>query len=131
MEIWRFSFDICYRNHIWNWEVVKKIHKYSYLRIFHLITSWSRILIPKAYLKWERPYIYYKKFFKSLANTLKSQKIDFPFYFQISLGQWSGVILEIPYGCFRVFCPFFPRINTAWLVLSSDLKMDPLNLYPT
>ena len=35
--------------------------------------------------------------------------MDFPFYFQIMLGQWKGVILEIPYGCFRVFSPFLPN----------------------
>ena len=35
--------------------------------------------------------------------------MDFPFYFQIMLGQWKGVILEIPYGCFRVVSPFLPN----------------------
>ena len=35
--------------------------------------------------------------------------MDFPLYFQILLGQWQGVILEIPYGCFRVFSPFLPN----------------------
>ena len=32
--------------------------------------------------------------------------MDFPLYFQIRLGQWEGLILEIPYGVFRVFSPF-------------------------
>ena len=31
---------------------------------------------------------------------------------------------------FRVLVHFY-LINTAWVVFSSDLKMDPLNLYPT
>ena len=30
----------------------------------------------------------------------------------------------------EVLVPFYP-INTAWVVFPSDLKMDPLNLYPT
>ena len=35
--------------------------------------------------------------------------MDFPLYFQILLGQWQGVILKIPYGCFVVFSPFLPN----------------------
>ena len=35
-------------------------------------------------------------------NEKKSNK-GFPLYFQILLGQWEGVDLEIPYGLFRVF----------------------------
>ena len=34
--------------------------------------------------------------------------MDFPLFFQILLRQWQGVILEMPYGCFRVFSPFLP-----------------------
>ena len=30
-------------------------------------------------------------------------------YFQILLGHWQGVILQIPYGCFGVFSPFLPN----------------------
>ena len=33
-------------------------------------------------------------------------------------------------GVLELLAPFYP-INTAWMVFSSDLKMDPLNLYPT
>ena len=33
-------------------------------------------------------------------------------------------------GVFEFLVPFYP-INTAWVFSSSDLKMDPLNLYPT
>ena len=33
-------------------------------------------------------------------------------------------------GVLEFLFPFYP-INTAWVVFSSDLKMDPLNLYPT
>ena len=55
--------------------------------------------------------------------------MDFQLYFQILFAQWQGVILEIPYGCFRVLLPFYP-INTARLFFSSNLKIDPLNLYP-
>ena len=33
-------------------------------------------------------------------------------------------------GVLEFLVPFYP-INTAWMVFSSDLKMDPLNLYPT
>ena len=35
--------------------------------------------------------------------------MDSPLYFQILLGHWPGVILEIPYGCFRVFSAFLPN----------------------
>ena len=50
------------------------------------------------------------KFENTMRNQyLKSQKMDFPLYFQILLGQWQGVILEIPYRCFRVFSPFLPN----------------------
>ena len=37
--------------------------------------------------------------------------MDFPFYFQILLGQWQGVISDIPYGLFRIFSPFLPTKN--------------------
>ena len=33
-------------------------------------------------------------------------------------------------GVLEFLVPFYP-INTARVVFSSDLKMDPLNLYPT
>ena len=33
-------------------------------------------------------------------------------------------------GILEFLVPFYP-INTAWVVFSSDLKMDPLNLYTT
>ena len=33
-------------------------------------------------------------------------------------------------GILELLVPFYP-ISTAWVVFSSDLKMDPLNLYPT
>ena len=56
--------------------------------------------------------------------------MDLTLYFQILLGQWQGVILEIPIGCFRVFRPFLPNKQCQG-GFSSDLKMDPLNLYPT
>ena len=35
--------------------------------------------------------------------------MDFPLYFQILLGQWEGVILEIHYELFRVFSLFLPK----------------------
>ena len=56
--------------------------------------------------------------------------MDFLLYFQILLGQWQGVILEIHMGVLEFLVPFYP-INTALVIFSSDLKMDPLNLYPT
>ena len=33
-------------------------------------------------------------------------------------------------GVLEFLVPFYP-INTAWVFFSSDLMMDPLNLYPT
>ena len=33
-------------------------------------------------------------------------------------------------GVLEFLVPLY-QINTAWVVFSSDLKMDPLNLYPT
>ena len=33
-------------------------------------------------------------------------------------------------GVLEFLVSFYP-INNAWVVFSSDLKMDPLNLYPT
>ena len=50
--------------------------------------------------------------------------MDFSLYFQILLIQWQGVM-----GVLEFLVPFYP-INTARVVSSSDLKMDPLNLYP-
>ena len=76
-----------------------------YLRIFRLTTCQSQKLIPKADFKWECPYYYSKSFLGRLGQYLKSHKMDFPLYFQIWPGQWEGVILEIPYGVFRVFSP--------------------------
>ena len=37
--------------------------------------------------------------------------MDFTLYFQILLGQWQRVILEIPYGGFSVFSPFLPNTH--------------------
>ena len=52
IEIWKFSFQICFRINFGLWEVVKrKIHKYAYLRIFCLTTSQSPKLILKADFK--------------------------------------------------------------------------------
>ena len=51
-------------------------------------------------------------------------------YFQILLDQWQGVILEIPYWCFGVFSPFLPNKQPRVVFFKSDLKFDPLNLYP-
>ena len=42
----------------------------------------------------------------------------------------GGVILEIPYGLFKVFSPFLPK-NHARVVKFSYLNFAPLNLYPT
>ena len=52
--------------------------------------------------------------------------MDFPLYFQILLGQWEGVILEILYGLFRDFSSLFLRKNTAWFVKLSNFDVDPL-----
>ena len=61
----RFSYKI------WTKKPKQKICKYAYLRIFSLTTSQSPKLIPKAYLKWECPYLYSKLFLKSFRQYLK------------------------------------------------------------
>ena len=33
--------------------------------------------------------------------------MDFPLYFQKVMLLWQGSIVEIDYGFFRVFCPYF------------------------
>ena len=70
----------------WLWEVVKrKIHKYTYLRIFSLTISQSRKLIPKADLKWECPYFYSRfYFFKSFGQYFKKSNNGFPIVFSKS-----------------------------------------------
>jgi hypothetical protein len=100
IEIWTFSFQV---------KVVKlKISKYVYLCIFSLTTSQSWKLIPKADLKWECPHFYSK--FGALRSVFKKvKKKDLTLYFQILLGKWEGVILEIYYVLFRVFSPFLPK----------------------
>ena len=106
IEIWTFSFlKINFRL----WEVVKlKIHVFAYTCIFSLTISRSWKLILKADLKWECPYFYSKFFFRSVSvNILKSQKMDFPLYFQILRGRVPGFI-------FMRECKFFhqmPCIN--------------------
>ena len=37
------------------------------------------------------------------------QKIDFLLNLKILLDQWEGVILEIPYGLFRVFSQYLEK----------------------
>ena len=51
-------------------------------------------------------FLFLKKNSEHFGQYLKSQKMDIPLYFQILLGQWEGVSLEIQYGLFRVFSPF-------------------------
>ena len=78
----------------WLREVVKqKIHVYANTCIFSLTTSRSRKLILKADLKWECAYFYSKFFFWIVSvSILKSQKMDFPLYFQILRGRVPGFI---------------------------------------
>ena len=41
--------------------------------------------------------------------------MDFLLYFQILLGKWEGVILEIQHELFRVVSPFLPLKTPGWL----------------
>ena len=79
----------------------------AYLRIFSLTTSRSQKLIPKADFKWECPYFYSKFFFEAFLSVFKKSKMDFPLYFQKVMLLWQGSIVEIDYGFFRVFDPYF------------------------
>ena len=79
-------------------------------RIFSLTTSQSLKLILKADLKWECP-CFNSKFFLERFDHKINSKMDFSLYFKMFLGQWEGVILEIPYGSFKVFSPFYLKIT--------------------
>ena len=62
----------------------------------------------KADLKRECPYFYSNFFFEEFRSVLKkSQKMDFPLYFQKVMLLWQRSLLEIDYGSFRVFGPYF------------------------
>ena len=50
--------------------------------------------------------------------------MEFPLYFQIFLGQWQGVILEIPYGLFRVVSPCLPNKHCQALAGWFFLQME-------
>jgi hypothetical protein len=41
------------------------------------------------------------------VNFKKVEKMDFPLYFQKVMLLWQGSIVEIDYGFFRVFGPYF------------------------
>ena len=86
------------------------------LNIFSSIT----FVGPKSVLKAEVQYNYYSKFFVgAFQSVVKQVKYGFPLYFQILLGQWEKVILEIPYGLLK-FLVHFPPIKTATVVFSSN-----------
>jgi hypothetical protein len=53
---------------------IGKMRKYEHLRIFSLITSWSRKSILKADLKWECPYFYSKTFLLAFWSVFKKVK---------------------------------------------------------
>ena len=56
----------------------------------------------------ENIYISIPNFFWSVSlSILKSQKMDFPLYFQKVVLLWQGSIVGIDYGFFRVFGPYF------------------------
>ena len=65
-----------------------------------------------------------------LRSVLLSQKVDFPLYFQILLGQWPGVILEIPYGCFQVSSPFLPDKHRLGVFFFFRFDDGPSKLIP-
>ena len=104
IEIWTFSFQICFQNQFFK----LKIHEYAYTRNFSLTTSRSQKLILKADSKWEYPYFYSKFFFGAFWSVFKKvKKMDFPLYFQILRGRVPGLI-------FMLECNFFhqmPCIN--------------------
>ena len=76
--------------------------------IFSLTTSRSQKLIPKADLKWECPYFDSKFFFEAFLSVFKKKsKNVFPIVFSKSELLWQGSIVEIDYGFFRVFGPYF------------------------
>ena len=56
--------------------------------------------------------------------------MDFLLYFQILLGQWEGVILEIQHGYLEFLVDFYLK-NHARMVKFSYLNFTPLNLYPS
>ena len=75
-------------------------------------------------------------FFEAFRSVFKKVKNGFPIVFSnlarpMAGGYFRDTMRERGlYGCFRVFSPFLPNKNRLG-VFSSDLKMDPLNLYPT
>ena len=58
---------------------------------------------------YENVYIFIlKKFIKRFGQYFKkSKKMDIPLYFQKVMLLWKGSIVEIDYGLFRVFGPYF------------------------
>ena len=75
IEIWTFSFQICFKNYFRLREVVKlEIHVYTNTCIFSLTTSRSQKLIFKADLKWECPYFYSKFFCGAFPAVFKKVK---------------------------------------------------------
>ena len=105
--------------------------KYANMRIW-VFSVWPLSKVKKWYRKqnWNKKvHISILKKLSALVIILKSQKIDFPLYLQILLGQCEGVILEIQYELFRVFSPFYLK-NHARVVKFSYLNFAPLKLYP-
>ena len=70
IEIWTFSFQICFQNHF----STLGICKYMYLRIFSVTTSQSWKFIPKADLEWKCPYFYSKIFFEWVHSIFQKVK---------------------------------------------------------
>ena len=84
IEIWIFSFQICFRNQFW--------------------TLGSPKLIPKADLKLECQYFYSNFFFEESQSILKGIK---KWISHCIVLKWPKVFKEIDHRCFKVVGPYF------------------------
>ena len=107
-----FLFQICFRNQFCtSGSGQTKNMPITPIGVIGVFSVWP---LPKG-RNWFQKHIWYANVHISILIFLgerfnhpkkKNSKIDFPLYFKILHGQWEGVILEIPYGLFRVFSTF-------------------------
>ena len=110
IKLLTFSFQICFRKKFRTLGKVKlkirQLRQLAYFQFDHIpqseIDSKTRFEI--------RMSIFQFNIFWSASNiTKKCQKWISHCFFLIFLGQWEGVILEIPYGLLRVLSPFLSK----------------------
>ena len=106
IEIWTFSYEICLRNPFLtsgNGQTENMRMRICIVSVWPLPKDknwfWKQIWNENIHIT------FLKKNLSILVSIWKSQKIDFPLYFQKVMLLWQGSIVEIDFGFFIFFGP--------------------------